>query len=305
LLSECKKEIFVKMVLFIRHVFLGTLLLNLLALPVEARCVEEKSSYDKAELIKSANNGNVTSQVALGKLYLVDTKNDQALNAGLTLLKSAASGGSTEAQDVLGSYYLERMTENMDNALLAEKWLSSAAKSGYVPSIFHLGLLYYGKGKLYDLGKAYDLISRAASSGDETAEMWKGSMLIAGYGAPKNAEEGFRWIKKSADDGSCQSKIMLSGLYIGGIGTEKSPRTAIEVLEWIRSQNGSHMADAAYMLGVAYSECGSDVYDKEKAVRWLTVSAQATYADSEERLSKLAANPKHCISNGINGARLD
>jgi hypothetical protein len=82
-------------------------------------------------------------------------------------------------------------------------WYEAAASQGFMPAKFNLATMYYeGVGEAKDLGKAFELYSEVAETGDGDALFMVGRMYLEGLGVAQNAEKGFEYFGKAARAGN-------------------------------------------------------------------------------------------------------
>jgi TPR repeat protein len=86
----------------------------------------------------------------------------------------------------------------------------------------------------------------AAIRGSAEAQFLLGAWYMEGSVFAQNRQEGFRWLKKSADQGFADAQMELSRAYELGLGTIKNP---LESYFWmqlasVRFPDAPHQPDA-------------------------------------------------------------
>jgi TPR repeat protein len=155
--------------------------------------------------------------------------------AGLSLLKAAASAGLVEAQYqmgmlVEGSEWLEvaaraghvksmlALAERVDGEEGAE-WLKRAASTGEIHAVMALALRYQiGGGAITeDHGRAAELYTLAAERGDAAARVNLGLCYLGGRGVPRDDEKGAMHIVQAAESGFAEAQYILGTLHMRGV----------------------------------------------------------------------------------------
>jgi TPR repeat protein len=143
-------------------------------------------------------------------------RNDLA--AAAALLRKAALNGSVEAQ-----YYLGRLlyfgNDGARNPVVAVAWLEKAAGRGHVQAQGTLGAILLAQGGAD--ARAYELIRRAARSGDGASMYWLGLCLAYGRGTAQDMPQAMLWYQQAAASGHAKAQQALADLERQGI---KPPR---------------------------------------------------------------------------------
>lgn len=107
--------------------------------------------------------------------------------------RTAAEGGSADAQMTLGEMYADGIGVTQD-AVEAVKWYRVAAERGYPESQYRLGGMYYrGEGVLQDQVEAAEWYLKAAKQGHVDAVSRIGEMNEDGIGVPQDLVEAYAW----------------------------------------------------------------------------------------------------------------
>lgn len=140
------------------------------------------------------------------------------LAGAAALFRQSARNGSVEAQ-----YYLGRLLyfgkDGTQNAAEAVAWLEKAAESGHVQAQGTLGAVLLAKGGAD--ARAFDLIRRAARSGDGASMYWLGLCLAYGRGTAQDIPQALLWYQRAAASGHAKAQQALADLERQGI---KPPR---------------------------------------------------------------------------------
>lgn len=119
-----------------------------------------------------------------------------------------------------------------------------------------------------------------ADLGDPDAQYFLGSSLIYGLSCDKNTNEGFEYIRRSADKGNTHSLILLSDCYFDGVGTEVNKKKGIKIL---LDLDGLECPKVKYKLGLLYY---LDKYqdfvlkDYSKALKYILHAATSGHASA-------------------------
>ncbi len=215
-----------------------------------------------------------------------------ASDAGKNLarLKKRASGGSSQAQYLLGTYYFQQAASTGDYKEAAY-WIKRSVAHGCTPALLYLGLLtQHGLGGVpKDIEKGTRMITTAAKAGDPEAQWWWGGSLITGAGTHKDPKVGFAWIKRAANAGYPAAELALANLYLVGKGTPKNPTAARTLLESIYKKKGDSGPIAAYFLGWMYMNGTGVPVNVVKAFKWMLIASDAHVAHSAQLLKQLTA----------------
>lgn len=148
---------------------------------------------------------------------------------------------------MLGSSYLTGLGI-AENPLLAEQWLSRAARGGSVEGAYLLGYLYYHGGGpvLVNLPEATRWLGKAALAGHEPSQLELGRALIAVEKSKpvgtRNYSEAVGLLQKVAQKGSTSAMIEL-GVFFANTG-QNYP----EASKWLRGAADKGSPTAAKML---------------------------------------------------------
>lgn len=116
----------------------------------------------------------------------------------LSVLKSAAHAGNSNAQDWLGNYY-----GNTQHFVKGVYWYRQAARQGNMDAENNLGFSYqHGRGVEQNYAKAVRWFTAAAKQGEGWAENNLGVCYEKGLGVPVDVNQALFWFRKSASQGN-------------------------------------------------------------------------------------------------------
>ena len=103
--------------------------------------------------------------------------------------------------------------------------------------------------------------------GDAETQFKVGQAHRLGAGVPKNAEEAFAWIQKSAGQGFAEAQNMLGFMYSVGEGTVANTG---EAYHWylLSAQQGNMKGQTN--LGCLLADLNSEFHDYAEASKWLS-----------------------------------
>jgi hypothetical protein len=152
------------------------------------------------------------------------------------LFKKAAKRGYAPSQYRLGVCYGSgRGVET--NLATANQWYLKAAKQDFTDAQYKLAHSYrVGRGTAIDLAAALQWYTRAAENGDVDAQQNLGMMYSAGQGSEINLEKAFGWFLGAAESGEPGAQYEVARRYRDGEGVPKNPASAYAWLIVLRTQ---------------------------------------------------------------------
>jgi len=122
----------------------------------------------------------------------------------------------------IGQNLLNPNNKNKD-ILKAIEYLKKAARKGYVPAEYRLGLLYEkGEGIAKNYTESRNWYEAAAEHGNMFAMHNLASMIAEGRGEEPNYTEAANWFEKASKAGMKDSQYNLGVMYARGIGVTKN-----------------------------------------------------------------------------------
>jgi TPR repeat protein len=258
------------------------------------------SQNDKEAFVwtkKAAEHGERKAQWNLGVLYMEGKGVPKNTNEGLIWIEKGAVHASASDQRKLGydyEYSNEVFPQNLERAAY---WYQQAADKGNCCGLYSLGLCYVeGKGVQQSYEKGFNLLKKAkcqnceyaicylrenyygpelagkASAGDSQAQLKYGRCFLDGLGVEKNPEEGFKWVKKSAEKGNKYALNVIGTLYEKGVGTGKNAAMAVASFKKA-SEKGN--VSAQTRLGYIYRKGELTTKDMKESVKYLNLAAKA------------------------------
>jgi len=116
-----------------------------------------------------------------------------------------------------------------------------------------------------------------AQSGDAEAQFWAGNIFAEGR-APKNFEEGARWLLKSAEQGYAPAQRVY-GLMLKVTNPSAGER-------WMLRAAEQGDTEAQFWLGVAYEQNWFRSVDIQEAIKWYQKAAEGGDPDAKSNLDK-------------------
>jgi TPR repeat protein len=189
-------------------------------------------------------------------------------------LEQAAELGNAEAQETLGAWYIEGLTDEDGSSVLRRspkrgvRWLEAAAKSNNLLAIFRLGSCYdHGEGVRVDKDAALRLYRRAAAGGDAHA-----AANVAGiYRQAGRVKAEERWLARAVQLGDTDARIELNRRVLSKRVPRSRKQRALADLRAIAktASQVDDRLDAISILSEAY-RLGRGVQQSSKlAERWL------------------------------------
>lgn len=144
------------------------------------------------------------------------------------------------------------------------------------PDAKQANLVAYAHFKALTPDELKELLSKA-QSGDAEARYWAGVFYTEGK-APKNLEEGERWLLKSAEQGYAPAQLAY-GLYARVANPSVGER-------WMLRAAEQGDTEAQFWLGVAYDQNWFGTVDIQKAIMWYRKAAERGNPDAQVELGE-------------------
>lgn len=172
-----------------------------------------------AQIMKSAEGGDISSQIGLGYAYFAGEILKKDPEKGLHWLTQAAEGGDTDTMNTLGALYSQGTYIPKDTQK-AIYWLDKAATLGSTIATYNLGVFYLaGIGVPKDVDKALVYFQRAANEEHPDALYGVGFILTTQEGrTPEEVSRGVALLNKALELGSASAMHALGTLYRHGRG---------------------------------------------------------------------------------------
>lgn len=289
--------------------------------------------FQKAEqlLLNESRSGNVLAIHDLGKLYStekLEEKNDEksfsfyreALHA-LTVIEPNADsmlpyepryeGQNMKSADMrsyvwyrIGKMHCYGLGTEQDYEKAFEWFLKSAQEGNKFAQYSLANLYYYGNGVEKDLSQAFWWYRKSSEQGQPYASYAVAQMYSKGEYVAENKETAQRYYKaalsgflelESKDQADDNLYYKLGAMYKNGLGTEIDIPKAIEYFE-----KSTENMWSTYQLGRLYLFGAEELEkDKEKAVEWLTKSANDGNEYAQNMLDNMAQFENTILANTI------
>lgn len=289
--------------------------------------------FQKAEqlLLNESRSGNVLAIHDLGKLYSTEKlgeKNDEksfsfyreALHA-LTVIEPNADsmlpyepryeGQNMKSADMrsyvwyrIGKMHCYGLGTEQDYEKAFEWFLKSAQEGNKFAQYSLANLYYYGNGVEKDLSQAFWWYRKSSKQGQPYASYAVAQMYSKGEYVAENKETAQRYYKaalsgflelESKDQADDNLYYKLGAMYKNGLGTEIDIPKAIEYFE-----KSTENMWSTYQLGRLYLFGAEELEkDKEKAVEWLTKSANDGNEYAQNMLDNMAQFENTILANTI------
>ena len=162
--------------------------------------------------------------------------------------------------------------------------LKKSADVGHAPS---QALLAYILDKAEFNEEAVAYYRKAAAQGDADGELGLGSMLAAGDGVKRDADEARKWITRAAEKGHTGAINVLAQAYIKGeLGIDEAQRKGPEALRWVRRAADANHPSALEQLASAYRTGGYGLALDPKQAEVLEAKARAARGIVEKPAAK-------------------
>lgn len=229
-----------------------------------------KAGYISGEsTIHSSINEDVSKNIVL------DKKPDPVFD---DVLKRAEAGDS-EAQEEIGSYYLNGNAVAKDVSKAIE-WYKKSAIQSNSQAIFNIGYLYYsGIGVKKNMKEAFIWFEISEKLGNSRAQHMIGMNFLRGWTVEKNIDIAYQYFLSSAKQGDPDSAFLITLMDQDELSIKMS---ALESTRWLNLAAQLGNEDAYLYLGDAYLRGQGVGQDTEKAVYWYekAIKSQSVLAKS-------------------------
>lgn len=289
--------------------------------------------FQKAEqlLLNESGAGNVLAIQDLGKLYSTDKLGEKDEKKSFSFYEEAFQGfmeiepdsdymfpyepkfkGQVMKPADMRSYVWYRIGKMHCYGLGTEQdyekafqWFLKSSQEGHKFAQYSLAnLYYYGNSVEKDLSQAFLWYQKSASQGQPYASYAVAQMYSKGEYVAENNETAQRYYKaalsgflelESKDQADDNLYYKLGAMYKNGLGTEIDIPKAIEYFE-----KSTENMWSTYQLGRLYLFGAEELEkDKEKAVEWLTKSANDGNEYAQNMLDNMAQFENTILANTI------
>jgi TPR repeat protein len=182
---------------------------------MEGRGVKRDKAKSDEWMRKAADAGNPSAAFNYAQVLVGDHPGKDGLKRALPYYEKAAERGIADGQYALSQIYMSLPELGADHEQKAIYWVERAAKAGY-----------------------------------DTAQLDLGLWLVNGTAGTRKAEEGFRWLKRAADQGNISAANKVAHLLINAVGTPPDP---VEAAKWYVISRRAGLPDPAledFFLGI-------------------------------------------------------
>ena len=289
--------------------------------------------FQKAEqlLLNESRSGNVLAIQDLGKLYSTDKLGEKDEKKSFSFYEEAFQGFMEIEPDSdfmfpyepkfdgqimkpvnmrsyvwyrIGKMHCYGLGTEQDYAQSFEWFLKSAHEGNKFAQYSLANLYYYGNGVEKDLSQAFWWYRKSSEQGQPYASYAVAQMYSKGEYVAENKETAQRYYKaalsgflelESKDQADDNLYYKLGAMYKNGLGTEIDIPKAIEYFE-----KSTENMWSTYQLGRLYLFGAEELEkDKEKAVKWLTKSANDGNEYAQNMLDNMAQFENTILANTI------
>lgn len=289
--------------------------------------------FQKAEqlLLNESGAGNVLAIHDLGKLYSTEKLGAKEKEKSSSFYKEALQGFMEIEPDSdfmfpyepkfdgqimkpvnmrsyvwyrIGKMHCYGLGTEQDYAQSFEWFLKSAHEGNKFAQYSLANLYYYGNGVEKDLSQAFWWYRKSSEQGQPYASYAVAQMYSKGEYVAENKETAQRYYKaalsgflelESKDQADDNLYYKLGAMYKNGLGTEIDIPKAIEYFE-----KSTENMWSTYQLGRLYLFGAEELEkDKEKAVEWLTKSANDGNEYAQNMLDNMAQFENTILANTI------
>ncbi len=165
--------------------------------------------------------------------------------------------------------------------------VGKAAATGDATALDWMGWFYdTGRAVKADPAKAAAYYRQAAEKGEPHAQWRYGVMLDTPEGVPLDSVEAMRWFRKSATQGFGNAYVSMGVMYSGGRGVT---RDYAKALDCYRQGAKLHNVHAFNEIGIVYLNGEGVPPDKIEAAAYFIIAATSGDKRAQENLQTLSA----------------
>lgn len=237
-------------------------------------------------LIESAKLGCGVAKYRLGKIFLRGEDVPKNVDYALRWQEESVGEGNELAEYLLGQTYLKG--EDVEQDLIrAEILLRKSSAQGNKYAKYTLGKsLLDGELFMQNIPEAIKLITESADKNFAPAQYLLGKLLYKGEVIPQNLKKAIEYLEKAAEQKNPYAAYLVGKIQLTDESVKDVPK-AIHNFK-IAAENGNYFAE--YMLGKLYL-CGKEVErDYDRAIAYLTASAEHGNQYAQQLLHSIKAN---------------
>ncbi|MDR1695416.1 MAG: SEL1-like repeat protein [Endomicrobium sp.] len=234
---------------------------------------------------KSAEAGNVASQIKLAEIYIRRSSDARwrrfIVNGDLVeaaaWYRKAAEQGSSDAQYELGEmYYYGRGVNKISDE--AFKWFEKSAEQGNIEARKML--------KKFEIKDPFfEQTKKSAEAGYAESQLALGKIYYEHKELKKDyAAEAVKWYKEAAEQGLAEAQYILASMYSAG---REIGRNYTEAARWYENAAEQGHAEAQYTTGGLYNADNGVKKDRAEAIKWYTRAAEQGHTKSQYQLGSM------------------
>jgi TPR repeat protein len=202
-----------------------------------AAYLENLASPDFIRIVSKAQSGDREAQYLMARLYLEDRLVPKDFAVARSWMLKSAEQGYVPAQAAMGEMYFSGIRHHgaIPDYGNAERWLRLAATQGDADAQFWMGIGYErGYFGTFDYREALKWLRKAAAQALPDAQFSLGEMYADGEGVPASDSMAASWYRKAADHfsegvgGVWEAEVQLAQLYRHG----RLPKDYVEAYMW-------------------------------------------------------------------------
>lgn len=245
-------------------------------------------------LIESAKLGCGVAKYRLGKMFLQGKDVPKNVDYALRWLEESVSENNQYAEYLLGKAYLKG--EDIEQDLYrAEDLLKKSSAQGNKYAKYTLGKAYLDDEMfMQNIPKAIKLITESTDKNFAPAQYLLGKLLYKGEIMPQDLEKAIECLEKAAIQKNPYAAYLAGKIRLTENTVKDIPK-AIYNFE-IAAENGSDFAE--YMLGKMYLYGKEVECDYDRAIVYLTASAEHGNQYAQQLLHSIKANRNWSATRG-------
>lgn len=212
------------------------------------------------------------AQFVLGDYYLTQAP-IRDTQQGLKLMKSASEKGCAKA-----SYWLCVFYEKNGNMQEAAAFEALAAAQGNLDACYGLGERLENSGSMDVATQCYEA---AAEQGHAQAQLHLYVLYREGKKVSKNVGKAFSFLTQAAEQGSSIAQYVLGKCYNHGEGM---PRNMKEAVRWFTLAAEQNDTNAQFELGRSYQQGQGVQKDLSQALSWLERAVEGGHVEAQFHL---------------------
>lgn len=237
-------------------------------------------------LIESAKLGCGVAKYLLGKIFLQGNDVSKNVDYALRWLEESVSENNQYAEYLLGKAYLKG--EDIEQDLYrAEDLFKKSSAQGKKYAKYTLGKAYLDDEMfIQNIPEAIKLITESTDKNFAPAQYLLGKLLYKGEIMPQDLEKAIECLEKAAEQKNPYAAYLAGKIRLTENTVKDIPK-AIYNFE-IAAENGSDFAE--YMLGKMYLYGKEVECDYDRAIVYLTASAEHGNQYAQQLLHSIKAN---------------